>query len=173
MIKYRFLLTTKRAVVLGASLLGVSAVWADSVQTTEPTISVGSVTSSNPQLFATNAKQGSAVVATLDLPFEWRNDTLTWTTTPLVRFGTGSGDAAVSKSVVSLGSLLENKTERSDIEKIANEVVQCKNGTDHRAIRAALEHLERMSQKFAARRMNRSIRQALTGHRVTDFEEAQ
>ncbi len=115
MIKHRFSKTARRAVVLGASLLGVSAVWADSVQTTEPTISLGSVTSSNPQLFATDAKQGSAVVATLDLPFEWRHDTLTWTTTPLVRFGTGSGDAAVSKSVVSLGSLLENKTERSDI----------------------------------------------------------
>ena len=66
---------------------------------------------------------------------------------------------------------LISETERATIDAVVAEVTAFRDGTDHRAIRAALEHLERVSQQFAARRMNRSIRQALTGHRVSEFSE--
>ncbi|CAK0771936.1 iron-sulfur cluster biosynthesis chaperone HscA [Gammaproteobacteria bacterium] len=61
--------------------------------------------------------------------------------------------------------------ERTAIDTVSAELVQRRNGTDHRAIHATLEHLERVSQEFAARRMNQSIKKALTGHRLTEFGE--
>ena len=43
-------------------------------------------------------------------------------------------------------------------------------GTDHGAIRAAVEALDKASQPFAERRMNRSIDVAMKGRKVTDVE---
>ncbi|CAK0758315.1 iron-sulfur cluster biosynthesis chaperone HscA [Gammaproteobacteria bacterium] len=66
---------------------------------------------------------------------------------------------------------LLSETERAVIDTVATELAQLRNGTNHRAIHAAFEHLERVSQEFAARRMNRGIQKALTGHRLTEFSE--
>jgi molecular chaperone HscA len=41
-------------------------------------------------------------------------------------------------------------------------------GTDHRAIRSAIDRVNRASEPFAARRMDRSIRKALAGKSVAD-----
>ena len=68
---------------------------------------------------------------------------------------------------------LLSAAERVVIDAAVAELATLRNGADHRAIRAALEQLERVSQEFAARRMNRSIRQVLTGHRLTEFSEGQ
>jgi hypothetical protein len=115
MMTNQFFLRVAGVSAVGVLAVGITPVCADTLQTTEPSISVGSVTSSNPQLFSENARQGSGVVATLDIPFEWRHDTWSWSTSPMARVGSGSGDAAVSKSLFSVGSQLENKTERSDV----------------------------------------------------------
>ena len=61
--------------------------------------------------------------------------------------------------------------ERAIIDSIAAKLTDLRNDTDHRTIHIALEHLERVTQEFAARRMNRSIKKALTGHRLTEFGE--
>ena len=66
------------------------------------------------------------------------------------------------------GDLLTD-AEREIIENAARQLAQLTAGTNHRAIRNSIEYVERVSQEFAARRMNRSIQQALTGHRVTEF----
>ena len=39
-------------------------------------------------------------------------------------------------------------------------------GHDHRAIKAAIERMNRGTEAFAARRMDRSVRQALTGRNI-------
>ena len=65
--------------------------------------------------------------------------------------------------------LLLQAEERLLIEQAAGKVVVLRQGRDHRAIRQGIEELERVSQEFAARRMNQSIHKALAGHRVTEF----
>jgi molecular chaperone HscA len=77
---------------------------------------------------------------------------------------------SLAHAVAADGDLL-TEAERAAIDVVAAELAQLRNGTNHRAIHAALEHLERVSQEFAARRMNRSIQKALTGHRLTEFSE--
>jgi len=42
-------------------------------------------------------------------------------------------------------------------------------GTDHRAIKTAIEALNRTTENFAARRMDASIKQALTGQKIADL----
>ncbi len=42
-------------------------------------------------------------------------------------------------------------------------------GTDHRAIKAAIEALGVVTEAFAARRMDRSIAAALSGKRIEDL----
>jgi len=65
--------------------------------------------------------------------------------------------------------LLEN--ERTLIDQAATELALLRTGSDYRAIRTSLEHIERVSQEFAARRMNQSIQKALTGHSVSEFSK--
>ncbi|MFL0797077.1 MAG: Fe-S protein assembly chaperone HscA [Cellvibrionaceae bacterium] len=43
------------------------------------------------------------------------------------------------------------------------------NGTDHKAIAAQIEKVATATEAFAARRMNESIRKALTGHNMDEF----
>ncbi|WP_395142121.1 Fe-S protein assembly chaperone HscA [Schlegelella aquatica] len=58
--------------------------------------------------------------------------------------------------------------ERTAIDRLIEEVQVAAGGSDHRAIEAALERLARGTEAFAAERMNRGIRQALSGRRVED-----
>jgi len=43
--------------------------------------------------------------------------------------------------------------------------------TDHRAIARHIEALGKASEEFAARRMNASIKRALAGHSLDEFEQ--
>ncbi len=72
---------------------------------------------------------------------------------------------------LSADAALLSASERNVIDAAAAEVARLRHGTDHRAIHGVLEQLERVSQEFAARRMNRSIQKVLTGHRLTEFSE--
>ncbi len=43
-------------------------------------------------------------------------------------------------------------------------------GQNHRAIKAGMDKLNALTQEFAERRMNRSIKRALTGHKIIEFK---
>jgi molecular chaperone HscA len=55
---------------------------------------------------------------------------------------------------------------RADLERLRRAL----GGADHRAIKAVVESLNRVSEPFAARRMDRSIRRALAGKSVADIK---
>jgi molecular chaperone HscA len=70
------------------------------------------------------------------------------------------------------GDLLEPE-ERARLEAAMTELLQLHAGTDQAAIHAAIEALNTLSEDFAARRMDASVRTVLAGHNVHDFEEGQ
>ncbi|EPL6453400.1 Fe-S protein assembly chaperone HscA [Providencia rettgeri] len=60
-------------------------------------------------------------------------------------------------------------TEESEIDNAVNELIKAVEGTDPIAIENAIKQLDKQSQDFAARRMDASIRQALSGHSVDEI----
>lgn len=62
--------------------------------------------------------------------------------------------------------------ERDRIHAAMAALAQIARGDDHLAIRAATEHLARITEPFAALRMNRSIRAALTGRSIASLADA-
>ncbi|MCS6943964.1 MAG: Fe-S protein assembly chaperone HscA, partial [Sutterellaceae bacterium] len=75
---------------------------------------------------------------------------------------------AVRAALASDGDLLSAE-ERSVIERELDALAQTAAGDDAEAIRQAIERLTRATDDFAARRMDRSIRAALAGHRLDEF----
>ena len=69
------------------------------------------------------------------------------------------------------GAILLDEAERSGIETVARALVQAREGTDAEAIRAGIKALEDACTPFVERRMNRSIRQAMQGHSLDEFQE--
>lgn len=67
------------------------------------------------------------------------------------------------------GDLL-TEVEVKTIEQALLELHQVRNGTDHRKIKSAIDKLNDATTEFAARRMNKSIQQALAGHQLDEFE---
>ena len=67
------------------------------------------------------------------------------------------------------GDKLLNDEERSVIEKAIVSLHDIAQGTDHKAIEQAIEHCDRVSQDFASRRMDQSIKQVLAGQSVDDI----
>jgi molecular chaperone HscA len=65
------------------------------------------------------------------------------------------------------GDLLD-EDDRQIIERLLDDTVRIARGEDHAAIDAAVEALARGTEGFAAARMNRGIRAALTGRRVEE-----
>ena len=65
------------------------------------------------------------------------------------------------------GDLLDDE-ERDAIERLLADLSRIAAGTDHAAIDAAVEALAKGTEGFAAARMNRGIRAALTGRKVED-----
>lgn len=60
-------------------------------------------------------------------------------------------------------------TEELEIDNAVNELIQAVEGTDPTVIENAIKQLDKKSQEFAARRMDASIRQALSGHSVDEI----
>ncbi len=67
------------------------------------------------------------------------------------------------------GDLLEEQ-EVNSIEVALLELNKVREGDDHRLIKTSIEKLNEATTEFAARRMNKSIKQALAGHQVDEFE---
>lgn len=66
------------------------------------------------------------------------------------------------------GNLLTPE-EESEIDNAVNELIKAVEGTDPIVIENAIKQLDKQSQEFAARRMDTSIRQALSGHSVDEI----
>jgi len=67
------------------------------------------------------------------------------------------------------GDALLDTAERAAIDAAAAALAGCRDGNDCRAIRQAIEAVERASGGYVERRMNNSIRAAMAGHSVDDF----
>ena len=59
--------------------------------------------------------------------------------------------------------------ERSDIDACISQLRQSAQGSDHLAIKAAVDALARSTEDFAARRMDRNVRAALTGKKLDEI----
>ncbi|MGL1833829.1 Fe-S protein assembly chaperone HscA [Rhodocyclaceae bacterium SMB388] len=67
------------------------------------------------------------------------------------------------------GELLDPK-ERERIDAAMSALTTLKTGGDHRAIKTGIDALAATTDEFAARRMDKSIRSALTGRKVNEIE---
>jgi molecular chaperone HscA len=77
---------------------------------------------------------------------------------------------ALGAALAEDGDRLLNTTERATIETAARALAEARAGSDYRAIKAGIAAVEQASGEYVARRMNESIRQAMAGHRVDEFE---
>ncbi len=66
------------------------------------------------------------------------------------------------------GDTLLSPQEREELEAEMLNLLTLRNGTDTRAIEAAIKTTDKASQDFASRRMDKSIRQALAGHSIDE-----
>jgi len=66
------------------------------------------------------------------------------------------------------GDLLSD-TERADLTALMEALQQQAQGDDHDAIKAAVEALAKATEEFAARRMDRSVRAALSGRKLDEI----
>ena len=76
----------------------------------------------------------------------------------------GSIDAALGRD----GDLL-SAAERAAITASMGALHRLREGSDHRRIKAGVEELNRASEAFAGRRMDRAITTALSGRRVDEI----
>ncbi|MGE5094674.1 MAG: Fe-S protein assembly chaperone HscA [Betaproteobacteria bacterium] len=78
--------------------------------------------------------------------------------------------ASVASALAKDADLLD-APERTALDASVKALESARKGTDHRAIRMAVEALNRASERFAARRMDRAIAGALKGHRVDEVSK--
>jgi molecular chaperone HscA len=67
------------------------------------------------------------------------------------------------------GDELLNEQERQDLLKAIEALIEVRNGDDADAIEAGIKNADKASQEFASRRMDKSIRAALSGHSVNEL----
>ena len=77
---------------------------------------------------------------------------------------------ALSSALAEDGDRLLTDEERAVVDEAARVLAQTRQGSDYRAIKRAQEQVEQASADFVARRMDASIRKAMAGHRIEDFE---
>jgi len=75
---------------------------------------------------------------------------------------------AVANAMAADNALL-SPNDQATIEASMSALKQALNGVDHRAIKAAVDDLNRATEAFAAKRMDASIRKALTGQKLADI----
>ena len=71
-------------------------------------------------------------------------------------------------AAISVDAHLLSSAELIDIEAALHQLKLLGEGEDTAAIKAAIEHTNHLTDEFAARRMDNSIRQALQGHKVDE-----
>jgi len=76
---------------------------------------------------------------------------------------------ALEVAVEEDGQLL-NAEEKVEIDKHVTQLKSVLTCMDHRAIKAAVDALNKATQEFAARRMDQGIKRALTGHKIIEFK---
>jgi molecular chaperone HscA len=76
---------------------------------------------------------------------------------------------AVRGAIAADGALLE-PAERAELERLLAELEAALPAEDPRAIRRAMEALNRASEPFAARRMNEAVRRALAGRNLANLD---
>jgi molecular chaperone HscA len=77
---------------------------------------------------------------------------------------------ALEAALVADGEALLSAEERESLRASMAQLHSVREGSDHRAIKKAIEKLNSESGEFAARRMNANIRKALSGHKVEEFD---
>jgi molecular chaperone HscA len=80
-------------------------------------------------------------------------------------------EEATKAALVADGDLL-NDDERTDVDRLMTALGVAVLGNDPATIKQAIEALAHGTDEFAARRMDRSIRAALSGRRVDEFAGA-
>jgi molecular chaperone HscA len=74
-----------------------------------------------------------------------------------------------TQSALDADSQLLSDEERANVVTLLDAVRQQVQGTDHHAIKAAIDALAHGTEEFAARRMDRSVRVALTGKKLEEL----
>jgi molecular chaperone HscA len=69
------------------------------------------------------------------------------------------------------GQTLLKHHEFLEISTALDALLKVAKGQDALAIKRSIEHLDQMTQHFAARRMDAAIRKAMKGHRIDEFQE--
>jgi molecular chaperone HscA len=73
---------------------------------------------------------------------------------------------AATEAALAVDRELLDEQEQAAIATELARLAQARAGSDHLALRAAVEALNRATEEFAARRMDRTVAHALTGKRV-------
>ena len=76
---------------------------------------------------------------------------------------------ALEAALAADGDELLNPEERAAIDRNMASLRAARDGSDHRAIKRAIEVLDQSTADFAARRMDAGIRRALSGHTLDEF----
>ncbi len=77
---------------------------------------------------------------------------------------------ALRTALVADGADLLSVEEMAKIKQVENELEIARKKGDGELIEQSIKNLEKESETFIARRMNRSVRRAIKGHRVEEFE---
>jgi len=77
---------------------------------------------------------------------------------------------AIQSALSQDGDEFLDAEERAKIDAVTEKLREARDGSDHRAIRQAIENLESVSTDYVDRRMNANIRKAMTGHAVDEFK---
>ena len=75
---------------------------------------------------------------------------------------------AATAGALTADAALLSPDERTAIDTLIEELKQINSGTDHRAIKAKIDQVNRATEEFAARRMDQSIRRALSGRKLDE-----
>jgi len=76
---------------------------------------------------------------------------------------------ALHSALTADGEELLQEAERKAIDEAAKQLDEQRQGNDYRAIKRAIEAVEKASSTYVERRMNSSIRKAMAGHKVDEF----
>ena len=77
---------------------------------------------------------------------------------------------AIQAALSQDGDEFLDRDERVSIDTASGALREARNGSDHRAIKQAIENLEAASSAYVDRRMNANIRKAMTGHAIDEFK---